>query len=855
MNDGIQKRNSGGSFGMWEVAGARKRNTGNRTRRREEDNNMDVGNAREPQRRYAEAGEEEEKKTKRKRNKKPQAKSKAIREQAPEEGAPEEPHHLSSSPKLEHEHEHDNKCKATAVFSKIQKSSSPSRKSRGSARSSGSRYVPKIQVPTPKDDADASEDVPVPVPNAAETAGKSSEDRMHPHPHASASEHDQLFLVEEGREDTLWKSWPNLDIMNQDKPMIQTPQMTARETALMTLEREEESKKVENPKKQQSAVALKKKSEEGEAQKLSDPRAEAGAAAVGKPIGEDVPIRKSARKKDVKCEELPLYSIKGAELKAFFVGFPEKKYLFMLIISILTSFLNSWLLKQLLEAKEMQWSCVLFFISMATEVHKLIIEEVLLAWEASLLNLTNKCFLAAPKEMTIDHHRTQLLEPQIVDSVSKFVHSMIDLTSKFEHVVEVFMLSIFLLDFKQLEFSRGIGSMFGYMILGTILIVSSTRNHLKSESVLMDSSKALRHSVVSSRHALNNRSLPAGSHISYHVDQVHHKEHEYIHAMHTFLGLRFWESFFHHAMDRSILIWPLLSTEIPFLAGDANTIYAAVRLCRRVDSIVAKVPALMRSATVSRQKLDTWLKAPKVPYAMSSTGKESKADSKPVQKDIWGQWHNVIVGYTSINEFKPANDDEAMGSPLTRILSVRFRGWVWIPIDERGKTTIMNTICGAIPPLQGEVDFAYPHSVEMLADTSHNFIVGSLVDQVMHFKKSPAHVHGDKASSDEALAMSCIKKVNLFPDRSISWLRSRGVGHLSTEERQKLHLARMLFCEPAVLFLDNALYALNDEDAGRIYTHLREAVNIVVSVGPERVKAYHDNVFRPSTGSLQPISK
>jgi len=250
--------------------------------------------------------------------------------------------------------------------------------------------------------------------------------------------------------------------------------------------------------------------------------------------------------------------------------------------------------------------------------------------------------------------------------------------------------------------------------------------------------------------------------------------------------------------------------------------------------MASRTHVIFRDIRVYRAKLERYITVAKDDddedelTQMSPRSPETPRTSTPSR--AWAKWFGVDIGYQTDKGkfFVKAN------------INMIFRGSVYVPLTESGKTSLFRTFCGSLPTLSGDAgDTERRH---LLTGSCITIVEGGLLSNVSY----------PESDTDEARAVSCLHWASLFEDKGIEWLRQRG-SSLSSTECQKLALARAFYSQPSVVFMDNALSLLSDDEVRSVYQHFREMVDAVVSCGPERQRCYHDYTYSIAHNKLEAI--
>ncbi|MBE1237372.1 ABC transporter ATP-binding protein [Phaeovibrio sulfidiphilus] len=152
-----------------------------------------------------------------------------------------------------------------------------------------------------------------------------------------------------------------------------------------------------------------------------------------------------------------------------------------------------------------------------------------------------------------------------------------------------------------------------------------------------------------------------------------------------------------------------------------------------------------------------------------------------------------------------------------------------------GKTTLLKTILGLLPPLEGTL---HVNGAPLAAWTrrelarftgyvpqAHAAVFPFRVEDVVLMGRT-AHVglFGAPGPADRAVARDCLARLGILP------LAGRNYMHLSGGERQLVIIARALAQEPAVLVMDEPTASLDFANQIRVLEHMRGLRNRGLSI-------------------------
>ena len=176
-----------------------------------------------------------------------------------------------------------------------------------------------------------------------------------------------------------------------------------------------------------------------------------------------------------------------------------------------------------------------------------------------------------------------------------------------------------------------------------------------------------------------------------------------------------------------------------------------------------------------------------------------------------------------------------------------------------GKSTLLKCLMGMLTPTEGSVSY-YNHNVcqsawfrqhtaSVLQDDS--CLSGSIMDNLTGFDDTPCHQRMQWAAQ-----MACLAEdIAAMPMQYQTLIGDMGSA-LSGGQQQRLLLARALYRQPEVLFLDEASSHLDVVNEARINQNLKalSITRIIVAHRPETI-AMADEVYLLENGSLRPIEK
>ena len=152
-----------------------------------------------------------------------------------------------------------------------------------------------------------------------------------------------------------------------------------------------------------------------------------------------------------------------------------------------------------------------------------------------------------------------------------------------------------------------------------------------------------------------------------------------------------------------------------------------------------------------------------------------------------------------------------------------------------GKTTLLKIMMGLLPPTSGEVFFEdisiYPQHVscyrKKIAAVLQNDVLfsGTISENISFFDKNPDI---DRVYRCAALA-GIIKEINEFPMRFYTLIGDMGSA-LSGGQKQRLILARALYAEPQILFLDEATSHLDVSKEWEVNNAIRQLDITVIMI-------------------------
>lgn len=208
------------------------------------------------------------------------------------------------------------------------------------------------------------------------------------------------------------------------------------------------------------------------------------------------------------------------------------------------------------------------------------------------------------------------------------------------------------------------------------------------------------------------------------------------------------------------------------------------------------------------------------------------------------EWHDLSVGFRRRRLFVGARGKVDLG----RIYAV-------VGPNGSGKSVFLQTLCGLIPPLSGEVVISKEYLSKNRAFPEHfgvsingpGFVPGlSGVENLMDLARIRAEI-------DSRKVRSTMLRFGLDPDD-----RTR-VRNYSLGMRQKLSLAQAFMESPRVLVLDEPFNALDSSSVSLVVSELKgfvEAGGAVVFTSHLRasVDELADVVYRIDAGMLEEVS-
>ena len=203
----------------------------------------------------------------------------------------------------------------------------------------------------------------------------------------------------------------------------------------------------------------------------------------------------------------------------------------------------------------------------------------------------------------------------------------------------------------------------------------------------------------------------------------------------------------------------------------------------------------------------------------------------------------------------------ALSAPLFQNLNLTIAPGQTIAIigpSGAGKSTFLKCLMGLIKPDSGSVQYAGQEvhssvsfrglSAAVLQDDT--CLNGTLLDNITGFDDTP-----DMARLQQATRMACLEEdIARMPMQYQTLVGDMGSA-LSGGQLQRLLLARALYREPAVLFLDEASSHLDVANEARINQHLKamSITRIIVAHRPQTI-ALADDVFILENGSLTRVA-
>ncbi len=151
-------------------------------------------------------------------------------------------------------------------------------------------------------------------------------------------------------------------------------------------------------------------------------------------------------------------------------------------------------------------------------------------------------------------------------------------------------------------------------------------------------------------------------------------------------------------------------------------------------------------------------------------------------------------------------------NPLVNIKSFSFKEnsfYIIIGDSGKGKSTILDLMTNIIKPASGEINFAY--SADKIGYVSQeSFILNTSI------KKNIAFAEQEKAIDDEKL-QDVLKKTNLneFVDsleEKENYVIKNNGANLSVGQKQRIGIARALYYQPKIIFLDEPTSSLDDNN-------------------------------------------
>eukprot|EP00397_Hematodinium_sp_SG-2012_P024884 GEMP01025949.1.p1 GENE.GEMP01025949.1~~GEMP01025949.1.p1 ORF type:complete len:643 (+),score=95.04 GEMP01025949.1:77-2005(+) len=524
-------------------------------------------------------------------------------------------------------------------------------------------------------------------------------------------------------------------------------------------------------------------------------------------------------------------------------GFPGKKYAFALAAAVLFSFLNSWSLPLLLACKDSNMALQLFAATCVCDVHHYLSEEVQMHWKENLARHVASCYISMPIVKDKIGPKGSVMDPLAIDAVEGYVQNWVQLVYCIEDFVEAISLSMFLWDSRSPpgrkqtdEFASAGRMLIAFTVLSCAAVSLYAKKHKGLQIALLAETSRVRFDFVWHRTQMNNLIDACGyrTHYSFHVHKVHQAIRDFFRVKHAYFQLLLIEQQVYHFLDRVVLIMPLFLSNVTL-----TQVYVATRLCRRLIHVASKTHVIMRALDVYRAKIQRFVgRTEDYDYPEDDEPASDVIPSPKTETFRWARWTGVDVGYRA---------DSGEVHVVKANITMDFRGSVFIPWTESGKTSVLQTLSGNLPPLKGEASFVFQRKFNMLSGSSKcQMVEGGLLPNVAY----PKSVNGHE---QEARAMECLRFAALFPDKSIAWVKARGMDNLSSSERQKLALARVFYAKPKIVFLDNATSLLSDEDAYRIYQNLKERITTIVSTGHEKLRAHHEYVYNIGTNAMDAI--
>jgi ATP-binding cassette, subfamily B, bacterial CvaB/MchF/RaxB len=174
-----------------------------------------------------------------------------------------------------------------------------------------------------------------------------------------------------------------------------------------------------------------------------------------------------------------------------------------------------------------------------------------------------------------------------------------------------------------------------------------------------------------------------------------------------------------------------------------------------------------------------------------------------------------------------------------------------------GKSSLLKVMCGLYPPTGGEVRIdgrslaawgpkvlRRAYGVVMQDD---ELLSGTIAENVAFFDEKT-----DMDRVWQALDAACLKdEVMVMPMKAESFVGDMG-GALSGGQKQRLLIARALYRQPRILFLDEATSHLDVSNEGRINESLKQLniTRVIIAHRPDTIRAA-DRVFDLETGQFQ----
>ncbi|WP_218354495.1 peptidase domain-containing ABC transporter [Alteromonas lipotrueiana] len=203
----------------------------------------------------------------------------------------------------------------------------------------------------------------------------------------------------------------------------------------------------------------------------------------------------------------------------------------------------------------------------------------------------------------------------------------------------------------------------------------------------------------------------------------------------------------------------------------------------------------------------------------------------------------------------------ALSAPLFQNINMTIAAGQTIAIigpSGAGKSTFLKCLMGLVKPDEGTVHYAGQavHSSVSFRKVSaavlqdDTCLNGTLLDNITGFDDSP-----DMARLRQAAHMACLdQEIERMPMQYQTLVGDMGSA-LSGGQLQRLFLARALYRQPAILFLDEASSHLDLANEARINQHLKamSITRIIVAHRPQTI-ALADAIFILENGSLTQVA-